>query len=159
MISFIEAQQALPVTQRQNDRLNRCHQLVTHYFSLMHAIALVNLNCAEGQPVGHMDWKGHVISEEFQVVPISTGINNLVKKKTNNLKRATVNEHRAHVDTFDLGCKTGWTAKLVAESGRRLSAAACSSGDFGPALCCPPGVDRVDFFMGIWHSSKSGKIR
>ena len=70
-VSFIEAQASQKLSPSHRDKLGRLHELITHYFSLLHAIAVLHLSMSEGQLVGHMSEEGDRAFAELTTVSIA----------------------------------------------------------------------------------------
>ena len=69
-VSFIEAEQTQELSQEKKQKLHLSRMLITHYFSLMHAIALVQLMECEGQLYGRVSDEGQQAVGHFRTVPL-----------------------------------------------------------------------------------------
>jgi hypothetical protein len=123
-VSFIEAQASQKLSPSHRDKLGRLHELITHYFSLLHAIALLHLSMSEGQVVGHMSEEGDRAFAELTTVPMPPHKSRLDKSQSKDAPVESVHslgrgEMRNSISSNELadnnffGCKKGWTSRLV----------------------------------------------
>ena len=57
-VSFIHAAQTKKLSAEKKANLRTAYELITHYFSLMHAIALISLKESESHPYGRISDEG-----------------------------------------------------------------------------------------------------
>ena len=72
LVSFIETEYKMKRTSAERrERLNVAHQEATHYFSLLHAIALISLKECEGEIYGDVSQRGMRAILNLKFFPIS----------------------------------------------------------------------------------------
>ena len=103
-VSFIHAAQTKKLSAEKKANLRTAYELITHYFSLMHAIALISLKESESHPYGRISDEGAEAIQKLRPLEEAQLLSQMMSSKTG--KRATqlelLNDEIENISSKDL---------------------------------------------------------
>ena len=111
-VSFIHAAQTKKLSAEKKANLRTAYELITHYFSLMHAIALISLKESESHPYGRISDEGAEAIQKLRPLEEAQMLSQMTSRKKG--KRVTQLEVlNDEIELEGFGQKHGWESRMA----------------------------------------------